>query len=125
MEDGQPVSHAGIVKREVTVGGAVVPVGGLGGVITVPKFQRRGFAEKLISEAVRVIDEEWRLPYAMLFCYPRRLAFYQRQGWKELNDPVFIQQPTGELQMPTITMVRELSGQPWPSGPVHMASLPW
>ena len=50
--EGSPVAHAGVLRHDVLVDGRPVPVGGLGGVITVLEYRNRGLAQLVVHEAV-------------------------------------------------------------------------
>jgi GNAT superfamily N-acetyltransferase len=55
--DGTAVSHVGVLKHVVSVAGQAVTVGGVGGVVTVPAKQKRGYARELMQHAVRLFEE--------------------------------------------------------------------
>lgn len=123
--DGQPVSHAGILRRVVRVNGDPVTVGGVGGVVTVPEAQRRGFAGRLMKHAARFIELEWKVDAGLLFCLPPMVAYYEALGWQILDSEVLIEQPSGRVGMPMQVMVLPLGGRSWPPGTVELQSLPW
>jgi GNAT superfamily N-acetyltransferase len=123
--DGEPVSHVGVLRHDVLVDGAAAPVAGLGGVITKPGFQGRGFAHILLREAVAFMTDETDADFGFLFCLPRLVPFYEALGWQGLSRPVLIEQPDGALESPVESMVLPLRGKPWPSGSVEIQSLPW
>src|SRR3954471_8822142 len=54
-EGDQPISHVGLIRDAVRVQDQLIPVGGLGGVITVPAFQVQGAAQKAIEESIRMM----------------------------------------------------------------------
>jgi len=58
IEDGKIVSHQGISEREISVYGCKVKVGSIGGVRTLPEYQNRGFATKLLDDCIRKINED-------------------------------------------------------------------
>ena len=123
--DGEPVSHVGVLRLDVRVDGVPVPVAGLGGVITEPGFQGRGFAQTLLREATAFMTDELGADFGFLFCLPRLVPFYERLGWQTLPPPVFIEQPGGVIESPLECMVLPLRGWPWPPGKVQTQSLPW
>lgn len=47
--DGDAVSHVGVLKHEISVAREPVKVGGGGGVVTLPAWQRRGYARELMQ----------------------------------------------------------------------------
>jgi GNAT superfamily N-acetyltransferase len=123
--DGEPVSHVGVLRHDVRVDGVPVPVAGLGGVITEPGFQGRGFAQALLREAVAFMRDELGADFGFLFCLPRLVLFYEGQGWRTLPRPIRIEQPGGALESPVEVMVLPLRDRPWPPGKVETQSLPW
>ncbi len=87
--DGEPVCHVGYLKRErLKVGQVDVLVGGIGGVITVPEAQGRGYAHQVLREAERRIAEDSQVKFAMLFCLASLLGFYSHDGYVKVTGPV-------------------------------------
>jgi len=121
---GVMVSHVGVLRHEVSVAGKSVMVGGVGGVVTVPEWQRRGYARELMQHTVNFFAE-WKVDAGLLFCFPRRVKFYESQGWRILAQPVMVEQPAGEIVSPLGVMVFPLAGYSWPDGEVKLNSLPW
>jgi GNAT superfamily N-acetyltransferase len=74
--DGELVSHVGILKHEVSVGNRVIRVAGVGGVVTVPHAQKRGYASELMRHAADFFSH-WDVEGGLLFCMPRRVKLYQ------------------------------------------------
>jgi GNAT superfamily N-acetyltransferase len=125
MYDGdRAVSHVGLVRAAVSVGGTPLEVGGLGQVVTVPEFQGRGLARKCIVEAVRVLVDEWKLNYGMLFCFSRLKPFYEDLGWRARTGRVWVQQPQGRVMFPVFSMVEQWGGN-WPPGDIEISGFPW
>ncbi|HSS20026.1 MAG TPA: GNAT family N-acetyltransferase [Pyrinomonadaceae bacterium] len=121
--DGELVSHVGVLKHEVSVAGRAVMVGGVGGVVTIPAAQKRGYAVELMRHTAEFFAR-WDVAAGLLFCLPRRVLLYQSLGWQLLHQPVIIQQPNGSIESPLDVMVLTF-GQPWPEGKVELNSLPW
>jgi len=123
--DGQLVSHAGMVNAEVRVAGQPMRVGGIGGVVTVGTAQRKGYAARMLQQALAYMGETWQVEFGMLFCLPHVLPFYAGLGWQEITAPVSIAQPEGRVPSPLAAMVMPCaSGRVWPAGSVEM-DLPW
>jgi RimJ/RimL family protein N-acetyltransferase len=123
--DGLLVSHVGVVKQAVTVGIQQVTVGGIGGVVTVPAAQGKGYASAALQQATKFMCEELKVEFGMLFCLPRMIPFYQRFGWQEVREPVLIQQPSEKIPSPLVVMAFPCRSQAWPAGQVELESLPW
>ena len=122
--DGETVSHVGILRHEVRVAGEPVMVGGVGGVVTLPAWQKLGFARELMQHTVSFF-ENWNVEAGLLFCLRRRVAFYESQGWRLVHHPVMVEQPAGEIVSPLEVMVFPIGGHPWPGGKVKLNSYPW
>jgi GNAT superfamily N-acetyltransferase len=123
--EGAPVAHAGVLRHDVLVDSRPVPVGGLGGVITVLEYRNRGLAQLVVQEAVAFMAGELGADFGFLFCLPPLVPFYEKMGWQELAAPVLVDQPGGEIESPVHSMVLPLRDEPWPQGRVRTQSLPW
>jgi GNAT superfamily N-acetyltransferase len=123
--DGQPVSHAGVLRHVVNVNGNPVTVGGVGGVVTVPKAQGNGFARRLMQHAAKFLGLEWKVDAGLLFCLPNMVAYYENLGWLVLKSEVLIEQQNGRIVSPLQVMVLPLRESSWSSGTVELQSLPW
>ena len=123
--DSRVVSHVGLLQHAVRVGDDPVKVGGVGGVVTVPDQQGRGYARHAMRHAASLMCEEWGLDFGLLFCREPLVPFYQGLGWQRVKDPVEVEQPSGRVVFPLAVMVLPCKGQDWPAGPVDLDSLPW
>ena len=121
--DGEDVSHVGVLKHDVTVASEPIPVGGVGGVVTIPSAQRRGYAREVMSRVAEFFAS-WEVDAGLLFCLPKRVPYYASQGWQLVHDEVVIQQPDGNINSPLEVMVLPLR-RSWPQGKVELNSLPW
>jgi hypothetical protein len=124
-ESGHPLSHVGVVRTAVSVGGRTLTVGGIGGVVTVPAAQGRHLVHAAMLQAAEFICRELGAEFGMLFCLPRLEPFYARQGWQALEDEVEIDQPDGKIIWPYRVMVRPCGDRVWPAGRVEVGGLPW
>lgn len=124
-EDGRPLSHVGIIKTTVSVGGRQLTVGGIGGVVTVPEAQGRQLVHAGMRQAAEFICHELGADFGMLFCLPHLEPFYARQGWQALEDEVEIDQPDGKIVWPYRVMVKPCGERVWPAGRVEVGGLPW
>jgi len=119
-EDGQLVSHVGLVKDEVQVAGNSMPVAGIGGVVTIPPARGKGYAHILLQHAAGFVCAEMNVEFGMLFCLPALVSFYQSAGWVEVTSPVFVAQPQGRIASPVNTMVLPCDRERiWPEGTVE------
>jgi GNAT superfamily N-acetyltransferase len=122
---GELVSHAGILQHAVSVSGKSILVAGLGGVVTVPGAQRKGFARKLVEHVMKHAEAEWEVEAGLLFCRPQMIAYYAALGWQLVEVPVMIQQPSGKIASPLPVMVLPFRHRVWPPGTIELDSLPW
>lgn len=121
--DDAPVSHVGMVRCRLAVGGQERWVIGIGEVVTVPGFRSRGFGgECLLRARERMAD--LGAGHGFLFCPERLTEYYQKFGWRRIQTEVRVGQPSGRAVMPLCSMVLELSGA-WPEGPVEIPGLPF
>lgn len=122
--EGRPVSKCGLLRHRARVGDQWLPLGGIGGVVTPPQYQGRGYAGDILQEALRCLREDWRRDAALLFCRQPLVTFYQKHGWELVTHPVEILQPQGKIVAPVPAMYYPLRAA-WPDGPVALDSMPW
>lgn len=123
-EDGQPVSHVGVLKHTISVGEKPVAVGGVGGVVTSKRAQGKGYAQMLMREVANFFENEYQVKAGLLFCLPRLIPYYESLGWQRVEEPVFIEQPNGTIKSPLDIMVLPFDNV-WQAGKVELKSLPW
>lgn len=123
---GRPVSHVGVLRHTLAVGGRPVTVGGVGGVITRGDAQGSGYASLALERASAFMRDELDVEFGFLFCRDPLVPFYERHGWRLIDVPVTVAQDEAPpLVMPLNAMVLPFSNRPWPPGPVSLESLPW
>ncbi len=123
--EGNPLSHAGILKHTVSVDGEEVSVAGLGGVVTVPEARGKGFARQVVHRAMSFAESEWTVDAGLLFCRPPMVSYYEALGWQMVESAVIIDQPNGKIPSPLAVMVLLFRRILWPAGLVELQSLPW
>ena len=104
-----PVSHIAILKQHARANGRPVLIGGIGGVLTIPAFQGRGHATRLVRHATDFLREKWKVDFALLFCIDRMRQYYERLGWQKATCEVLIDQPTGKIPSPFHVMTMAFS----------------
>lgn len=124
-ENGHVVSHVGLLQTTVRAGQRAVRVGGIGGVVSVPEVQGRGYAHSAMRRAADFMRDELEVEFGMLFCLPRLVPFYARQGWQLLEETVEFEQPSGPVASPFSVMALSWGGREWPAGKVEVGGLPW
>ena len=123
--DNLIVSNVGVVKREITAGNCKIVVGGIGGVATMPKWQKRGFARLLLDKANEHLRTNREFEFGMLFCAPEKVHYYASCGYMEVNNPLFIHLRGERKLFEDTKMVLQLSEMNWPKGEVDVMGLPW
>ena len=122
--EDQPVTHVGLVVHDVKVGSVRLKVGGIGGVVTVPQHQKKGFSKQCLVYSQAYIKSNFEAEFGFLFCPERLVDFYGSVGWKRITAAVLVDQSQGKVAPPLNAMVLEFS-KVWPKGPVDLESLPW
>src|SRR5690349_6601963 len=83
-DNGDLVSHAGLIVREAICNGRAVRIGGIGGVLTDPSARRRGYAERVILRGLEFFGGQ-KVDFGLLVCEARLLPYYGRLGWSEFS----------------------------------------
>jgi hypothetical protein len=122
--DGQLVSHVGLVRRVVQVGGAPVDVGGVGYVGTLAERRRGGLASRTMGRAHALMDE-LGVDFGLLVTSQRTAPFYQSLGWGIVPGPLTFDQPAGPLTWPGVAMALPVRRRDWPGGPIDLRGLLW
>ena len=123
--DSKPVSHVGVLKHVVSVDGQPTAIGGVGGVVTVPEAQKRGYARRLMEHVAEFFQREWKVDAGLLFCFKELEPYYGALGWQTVTGPVLIEQPNGQIGSPLGVMILPLRGQCWSHRTIELRSLPW
>ena len=122
---GQIVSYLEIIEREILVGDRTLRVGGIGNVVTVDGWKRRGLASRTMRVATKFIWEELEVDFGLLICEHCLVSFYERLGWHAVQEPLVVDQPGGPLTMSEVAMVHPCRRESWPEGRIHLRGLPW
>ena len=77
-EDGEIASTLRVFRREVSVGGERIPMGGIGEVSTKPAYRKRGLSGELLKMAIEYMKREG-LCTSLLFTGVN--GHYARYGW--------------------------------------------
>jgi aminoglycoside 2'-N-acetyltransferase I len=124
-EDGQALSHVGVVLREGRANECAVKIGGVGGVKTHPDARRRGLASQAIRRALEFFKEQ-EADFALLVCAPELIPTYEGFGWRAYAGELLVTQ-RGEKSKFTFNLpmthpigtsnpsvgVIDLMGPPW------------
>jgi aminoglycoside 2'-N-acetyltransferase I len=125
-DGGELVSRVGLVMREIVSNGEAKIIGGIGGVMTHPEKQGKGYASKAMREAHRLFEEELQVTFALLFCRPHLVEFYKRIKWEPFQGLVFVEQPQGKIEFSANgAMVLDVMEQAPLHGVLDLNGLPW
>jgi aminoglycoside 2'-N-acetyltransferase I len=121
----QLAGRLAVFDRQVSAGGVIVKVGGIGGVATKPQFRHRAVASTLLSRAAEFMKNKLDAEFGFLLCRPEVSPVYAKTRWNRVEGPTTFSQPGGSETYPYYTMILPLAGKDWPPGPIDMLGLPW
>jgi predicted GNAT family N-acyltransferase len=122
---GELIAAAGATVATVAVDGHdPFEVVGYGALIVRADARGRQLSGPLMDR-LRTLADRLGPDRAMLFCEPRLVRLYSRRGYREIFAPVWVDQPSGPVQMPMRAMWRPLRPVGWPSGVVRLDGLPF
>lgn len=125
-DENELVSRVGLIVREIVHDGAVKRIGGIGGVMTHPQKQGKGYARQAMREAAARFDKELNVSFALLFCRPHLVEFYKRLQWKSFSGKVFVEQPQGKVEFSANgAMVLDVKESAPVQGEIDLNGLPW
>jgi predicted GNAT family N-acyltransferase len=120
------VSRVGLITREIVSNGENKIIGGLGGVMTHPQKQGKGYASYAMHEAAKIFDSEFGVAFALLFCRPHLVKFYGGLGWKSFDGQVFVEQSQGKIEFSANgAMVIDVKETAPLQGILDLNGLPW
>jgi aminoglycoside 2'-N-acetyltransferase I len=123
--DGQLVGRLSVARREISVGGTRVDVGGVAGVTTLPELRRRGIAAAMMRRTATLFRDELAVAFGHLLCRADIAPVYASVGWERVAVPTWFTQRSGRQRYPHETMILRCAGQPWPEGEIDLGGLPW
>jgi GNAT superfamily N-acetyltransferase len=123
--DGNLISHVGVLKHVASVDGQPATIGGVGGVVTVPEAQKKGFARRLMQHTAEFLEREWKVDAGLLFCLAKLVPYYEMLGWQGVKGPVLIEQPNGKIASPLRVLILPFDERSRLYGSVDLRSLPW
>ena len=94
--DGEIVTHASVVERELLVGDRPVRTGYVEAVATDPGGQGLGYGTLVIDAVTAYIRDSFDLGALGT----GRLTFYQRLGWEAWRGPAFVRDASGLIRTP-------------------------
>lgn len=85
--DGEKlISHAAVIEKTIHHRGQSYKLIGLGGVLTHPQYQRRGYGTQIVKRATEYIRSQ-KADVAVLFCDKKNINLYRRSGWEVFSNP--------------------------------------
>jgi predicted acetyltransferase len=125
--DGHVVAHAGIIYRVIQVGNLRVPVAGIGAVMTLPDWRRRGYARAMLANATAFAALQLWAPFAVVICPKEDSGFYRHLGWQIAEAPIWCDQPGGQVMLEhEVAVYLACQGDAeWPSGSIDLGGTPW
>jgi aminoglycoside 2'-N-acetyltransferase I len=93
LADGRIVAHASVVERALEVDGRPLRTGYVEAVATLPAWQRRGIASRLMESAAAHVGAAFELG-ALSTGIPE---FYERLGWRPWEGELFVRTADGPV----------------------------
>ena len=122
---GSIVCHAGIYFRTITWNDRKVQIGGIGGVATRPDCRRLGYASVALNAAIQTLRDQEAVRFAMLFCEPHNVAFYEKRGWHPFTGEIYAEQPGGKVRFEAMApLIFDFVRAP-KQGVIDLCGLPW
>ncbi len=124
--EGTLVAAGGWSRVEVEVDGyGRFEVIGLGALIV--RHDRRGAGLATpIMQRIRERTAQTGIPRRLLLCEPHLVELYTRWGYFPIDDPVWVQQPSGPVRWPLCAMWRAADPSvAWPPGVVRIQGPPF
>lgn len=124
--DGRLLAAGGWSLVHVEVDGhGRFPVIGLGALIVRHELRGSGLGGA-IMERLRDRIAETGIACRMLLCESHLVELYTRWAYTPIEEPVWVEQPTGPVRWPLHAMWRpNLPGASWPAGTVRVHGLPF
>jgi aminoglycoside 2'-N-acetyltransferase I len=123
--EGGLACHAGIYFRTIICDGRKFNVGGIGGIATRDDCRGRGYASIALDAAIQTMRHHDAVRFALLFCEPRNLAFYQARGWHPFDGEIHAEQPQGRIRFDVLApFVFDIARAPR-QGIIDLCGLPW
>jgi GNAT superfamily N-acetyltransferase len=122
---GKLACHAGILGREILVGGNKIHIAGVTDVATEGSLRRKGFARSVLKAMENYLKTEGVCMFALLFCDARLLPLYQGCGYRRITAPLFIHSEGRRFQIDDVKLALPLTADEWPQGEIDLLGLPW
>jgi len=125
-DESELVSRVGLLTREIISNGETKMIGGIGGVLTHPDSQNKGHATEAMREVARILNEEWKVSFGLLFCASRVVEFYKRLGWKSFRGNIYVKHRKEKVEFTgNHSMVLDVREQAPEEGTLDLKGYPW
>ncbi|REJ08248.1 GNAT family N-acetyltransferase [Microbacterium bovistercoris] len=122
------IGHVGYQPRTITVGGAAVVIGGVGGVLIAPAARGIGLGARMLHAAQQSMSAEVEFGY--LGCREEVVPFYEAAGWRRITAR---ERSLSRLDgTPVVTdsdpiLIRSAArpDHDWPEGDIDLLGPPW
>ena len=84
--DGKIVSYVRVSNRSMYIGEAVVKLGGIGMVVTLEEYRRRGYSSALLRDAIAYMEAQ---SYDLSLLFTTIQPFYMPLGWASFPQTTF------------------------------------
>jgi aminoglycoside 2'-N-acetyltransferase I len=122
---GSLACHVGIYFRTITWNDRKVHVAGIGGVATRPDCRRLGYASVALNAAIQTLRDQEAVRFALLFCEPHNVAFYEKRGWHPFTGEIYAEQPGGKVRFEAMApFIFDFVRAPR-QGVIDLCGLPW
>jgi aminoglycoside 2'-N-acetyltransferase I len=121
----QLAGRLAVLDRKVSVGGVILPVGGIGGVATKPEFRHRGVAKAMLARAAEFMKNDLEVEFGFLLCRHEVSPVYAKMGWIIVAGPTTFTRAGATVTYPNDTMILQFTCKEWPPGSIDMMGLPW
>ena len=128
FDDQQWTSVVELFHHDVRVDDKNLAIGGISGVLTHSDYRGRGLASKLINIALDYSRAQWHIDLALLTCKRKMITYYERLGWKLLDNEIHFLQDSGKTKFDKnlITgMSYHFTDADFPDGIIDLNGYPW
>lgn len=124
-KEGEIISFCNIVERTARFDNNNVEIGGLGRVVTVPKYRGHHYSKQVIRQAADFMFETLLADFGLVLCSDARVAYYKKIGWYLVNSKLTChQKECGEIEWGGNTMLLSRDTRELPLS-IDLQGLPW
>ena len=127
QHNGNVVAHAGVIVREIRVGRQAVCIFGIQNMGVLPEARGTGMGLRALEAAAREAKRRG-IAFGVLFCVPELKRYYKRDHWKTREVTVtmdFDGRTNVPIQGKNVCMVKCLTEEEFPEGPIRLQGADW